>query len=289
LSSEPFSPNDEIRRFFEAQPDRIFTLAQMGEIMRANVRDWGPKGPPFDLFLASLLRETDLRMLKFAFPSRTETRFTWGDRPPFEVVQSLRRKGHFSHHSAMYLHGLTPEPPQIIYLNVEQQPKPWLATELTQEAIDIAFKARPRVSNNKARYGNVEICLLNSMGSGHLGVTKISGPEGEAIRVAGLERTLVDITVRPFYSGGACSVLRAYGLAANALSVGRLAELLTSMEYVYPYHQAVGFYLERCGRYTEREVDIFRRIPRQSDFYLAHGMTVTEFSNEWRLHYPKGL
>lgn len=103
-----------------------------------------------------------------------------------------------------------------------------------------------------------------------------------------LERTLIDATVRPAYCGGVAEVLGAYRTAKDRLSVNRLSAYLKRLAYVYPYHQAVGFYLERAG-YTAAQLDLLRQMPRDFDFYLANAMKQTDYDDAWRLFYPKGF
>jgi hypothetical protein len=67
------------------------------------------------------------------------------------------------------------------------------------------------------------------------------------VRETSLERTLIDVTVRPGYAGGIEGVLNAYRRALDAISVSRPVNILKQLDYVYPYHQAVGFYMERAG------------------------------------------
>src|SRR5882672_4945604 len=47
------------------------------------------------------------------------------------------------------------------------------------------------------------IVLLSGKHTGRLGVTKTLGPQGEQLELTDLERTLIDIAVRPTYAGGA--------------------------------------------------------------------------------------
>ena len=61
------------------------------------------------------------------------------------------------------------------------------------------------------------------------------------LRTTTLERTLIDIAVRPFYAGGVAEVAKACEMAKNKeVSVNRLASMLTKMHFGYPYHQAIG-------------------------------------------------
>jgi len=131
--------------------------------------------------------------------------------------------------------------------------------------------------------------LLNGLHTGNSGVINMTGPEGEPLRVTDIERTLIDITVRPEYSGGPFEVLTAYKRASDRLSVNRLVALLKRIDYIYPYHQAIGFYLERAGAYKESQIQLLTKAGIKCDFYLMHQITEPHYSARWHLYYPKGL
>jgi len=65
-----------------------------------------------------------------------------------------------------------------------------------------------------------------------------------------------------------------------------LSAMLKKLSFNYPYHQAIGFYLERAG-YRDSSVELFRSIPRKFDFYLEHGLKENEYVKDWRLFIPK--
>jgi predicted transcriptional regulator of viral defense system len=190
----------------------------------------------------------------------------------------------------MYFHKLTEKEPERIYLNIEQRPKfldDYL--ELLQENIDKAFKQRPRITNNVSTWKGYKIYLLNGMHTGQLGVEKMHFPRAPTCRLTNLERTLIDIAVRPFYSGGVSEVLAGYALAKKRVSVTKLIELMRQLNYVYPYHQAIGFYMERSGYDVTALEAIRKNYPIKYDFYLCHEMKKTTYSKEWRLHLPERL
>ena len=114
--------------------------------------------------------------------------------------------------------------------------------------------------------------------------------EGQEIqvRLTNLERTLIDITVRPVYAGGVFEVAKAFELAKEQVSVNKLVAMLNKLDFAYPYHQAIGYYLERAA-YKASQLDLIRRLPIQHDFYLAHDMGETRYENSWRLHIPNGF
>ena len=152
------------------------------------------------------------------------------------------------------------------------------------------FRRKVRTTSYIAETDEFRVCVLNGKNTGYLGVVEqpADGGSPERVRVTNLERTLIDVVVRPVYAGGVHEVLKAYRLAQPAVSVNRLAAMLRQLEYIYPYHQAIGFCLERAG-YKSSQLDLLRRFGMDFDFYLAHAMKETEYVKEWRLHVPKGL
>jgi DNA-binding transcriptional regulator/RsmH inhibitor MraZ len=70
--------------------------------------------------------------------------------------------------------------------------------------------------------------------------------------------------------------------------VNRLSAMLKKLAYIYPYHQVVGFYLERA-EYNPSQIDLLRKEPMNFDFYLTHKMSETDFDKNWRLFIPKGF
>jgi predicted transcriptional regulator of viral defense system len=237
-----------------------------------------------------MIQNTQLKPARFAFPYRPVVRYTWGDVPLYALLLSLRPGAYLTHSTAMYFHRLTDQAPKVINLNVEQTPKPhYASSELTQDRIDFAFENPTRMSHNVAEYGGYEIRMLNGLHTGNVGVMEMPGPEGEALRITDVERTLIDIAVRPEYSGGVFDVLEAYKRAAEKVSIKKLTGHLKSINYIYPYHQAIGFYLTKAGSYRRSQICLLRKFEISYDFYLAHQIRERDYSSEWRLFYPKGL
>jgi hypothetical protein len=129
---------------------------------------------------------------------------------------------------------------------------------------------------------------LSGKQTGNLGVVVLPDSQGDTLRVTGLERTLIDIVVRPEYSGGPYQVLEAYKSAKNKMSVNTLLATLKKLDYMYPYHQAIGFYMQKAGYEPDRLMRI-HRLGMEHDFYLAHSIGETTYDPMWRLHYPKGF
>jgi len=106
--------------------------------------------------------------------------------------------------------------------------------------------------------------------------------------VTKLERTLIDITVRPIYGGGVYQVLEAYRNAKDRISTATLIAALAKLEFVYPYHQAIGFYMQKAG-YPSKALARLKALDMPFNFYLAHDIRDRAFDPEWRLFYPNGF
>jgi hypothetical protein len=72
------------------------------------------------------------------------------------------------------------------------------------------------------------------------------------------------------------------------MSVNVLLAILKGLDYVYPYHQAIGFYMQRAG-YEESRWGRLKQLDFKYDFYLAHDLRDKVYDSEWRLFYPKGF
>ena len=63
---------------------------------------------------------------------------------------------------------------------------------------------------------------------------------------------------------------------------------LRKLNYTYPYHQAIGYYMQRAG-YEADQFERMRALGLRFDFYLAHGLGETDYVQEWRLFIPKSF
>jgi hypothetical protein len=157
-----------------------------------------------------------------------------------------------------------------------------------QDAIDNAFRVPQRQSKYVFTVGAINCVVLNGKHSGRLGVSQIVAPTGEFVDVTDPERTLVAIAVRPTYSGGVATVLEVYRSARNHVSVEKLLTTLKTLDYIYPYHRAVGFYLERAG-YSHGDQRLLADLGIHLNFYLEHGLDNPAFDPKWRVFYPRSL
>jgi hypothetical protein len=220
-------------------------------------------------------------------PGSSVTRYVRGTASPYEVALSLRPDSYLCHATALFLHGLTQQYPKTIYVNKEQSTKPQ-GVILNQESIDRAFSNNQRQSTFVFLYEDWRITILSGKNTQNLEVGTTKDPQGGDVHVTNIERALIDIAVRPVYAGGVYEVLKAYRAARDRISVNVLVATLKKMNYVYPYHQAIGFYLARAG-YDEIWTTRLKKLGLNWNFYLTHKIEDPDYDPTWRLFFPKGL
>lgn len=280
----------DIISHLESLDQKVFKHSDIDKILTQNREFWRlTQDTTTRMFTKFLFDEGFLKEHKINFPNRSEIRYVWKEASDYEIIQSLRPKSYFTHFTAMFLHGLTLQIPKTVYLNYEQVKKKNLYPELAQNRIDYAFRRPCRVSNTIAEFGDKRICLLNGKNTGHAGVIDFEEQDGTTLRVTNIERTLIDIVVRPVYSGGVHNVIDAFRNAKDKVSINKLAALLSTIGYIYPYHQAIGFYLERSNVYSEKQIMLIEGFEKNFNFYLTHQMKEKEYSERWKLFFPKGL
>lgn len=303
----------QIRIYFENVEKKVFTPEEITEIIEFNRHNWGlaettPAKKILDRFIANELlqlveipinidhvkpkssRQTltsseTLDMLVFE-DRKIFVRYVYGEFSIYDIAVSLYNRSYLSHYSAMFLHGLTNQIPKTVYTTHEQSTKPYKKAVLTQSGIDYAFSQPQRRAETRGMWEDYIILLLNGKNSNRTGV--MTATKG-TYSYTTLERTLIDIAVRPNYAGGAFSVLEAYRNALEQdLSIIKLVRTLNSLDYIYPYHQAIGFYLEKAG-YRGKAIASLKDKPMEFDFYLDYQIEAKQYSSEWKIYYPKGM
>lgn len=285
-----FEPPTALLAGFSQVPNGVLREKDVLDAVRRNTADWPlAQLATMERLLAWLVQNTALRQLAIdsELKSTPTVRYTWGEVSPYAVAISLARAPYISHGSAAFLHRLI-QATNVIYVNDEQRPKPKPNGVLSQESIDRAFRQQQRISRNRHHWSGEAVVILNGKNTNAHGVFDMV-VNGSVLPVTGIERTLIDIAVRPVYCGGPHVVMEAYQTAKQrGVSVDSLASTLNRLGHVYPYHQVVGFYLERAG-WSGEPLDVFRKLGMQFDFYLDYGMSEPRFDPLWRVFYPASL
>ncbi len=280
----------DIIKYFNELPQRVFSKEDISIILSSKRRFWRLSASlRVDQFIDLLLKSTIFKAHILKFKTIEIIRYSWGDISILGLASNLRKKGYLSHYSAMAYHGLTEQIPKSIYINVEQGAKNAPNQSINQDNIDVALKQKAKLSTNFADYKGYKIFLLNGKSTNLLGIDEIDTDNKVKLLLTNLERTLIDIAVRPDYSGGIYEVLKAYSNASESVSINKVMAYLKTMDFIYPYHQCIGFLMQASGKFSESQLQLVRKLPIHYKFYLIHNIQEPLFSEEWNLYYPKDL
>ncbi len=279
----------KVREALQRQPGGVFTESDLFSLRSKHGEEWQlAKRVTGRAFIEFLVESLGLQVVQLKSEDYGRvTRYGWGEYSPFRMALSLRVRGYLSHGTAVLMHGLNDQLPKTIYVNQEQSAKP-RGGGLTQQRLTLAFSRRQRTSNYVYAFGNHRAVILSGKQTAAWGVAPLDDLRGEALPVTGIARTLVDIAVRPAYAGGIQQVLEAYRGALGRVGSTEILRALEHLDYVYPYHQAIGFLMERAG-FEGRELQPLEQIGMKFDFYLIHGMRNPKLNSRWRLFVPEGV
>lgn len=219
---------------------------------------------------------------------------------PYEIALSLLSKTFLSHYSALYVNDITINNPKDIYINKEQSKKPNKKEhkQITQGRIDYAFSKKMRATtliyNFQYKGEFFRVHVLNSKNTKNTGVIfKQPINFSKKIRVTNLERTLIDVVVRPQYSGGVKEILDSYIRAEKQLDLDKLVKYLDKFDYSYPYFKSILFFLKYAD-YNKKMLNDFRKrygndLNNNVNFYLDYQIVRKTLDKNIGIYYPSFL
>lgn len=282
---------EQIVSFFSNAQQVVYAKSHLAGVLLQHRKSWHlNESTTAEAFISFLKQHGNLQTCTIRAEAYGQeiTRYCWGKASKYEIALSIKPRAYLCHATALSLHRLAKPNASLLYLNSEQSPKPPPSGPLTQERIDSAFSREQRYSNLIYVHRSASFIVISGKNTGRLGVEEMRGPDSEKIAVTSLERTLIDVVVRPAYAGGISQVLAAYRAAREKVAIDRLLLILRKLDYIYPYHQAIGFLMHKAG-YGEQLCAELRALGLRYDFYLAHDMQEPAYSKEWRTYYPSDL
>ncbi|MBT2563764.1 hypothetical protein J7E50_05465 [Pedobacter sp. ISL-68] len=282
---------EDIIQYFQGYPLKAFTYKRLQTVIDNVKSSWDiPYNRRAKDIIAFLVKqELFLETRLTQEHSHGFIVYGWRTKDEFTIVSGIKKDAYFMYYSALFLHGLTQQLPKTYYLNSEhysQQRSGSSQNKLTQEGIDASFSKDQRKSELVYLLESKRIILTNTKNTDRLGVMQ-NHNDSQLFYYTDLERTLIDCVVRPAYAGGVFEILEAYKLAKGKINTQKLYDYLQKLDYTYPYAQSIGFYLEKAG-YPESDLKLFE-LKSEFQFYLTYNMRNKEYSNRWKLFFPRGF
>lgn len=212
----------------------------------------------------------------------------------YELATSVLPNGYFCNLTAIYHHSLTKQVPNSVYWCHEKlvPNKRRSAEKLSEARIRSAFVKPKRYTSFVIQHKAHNILVIAGTRGFDHGVEKVlhkHSPCPTGSRITCLERTLIDAVVSPQYNGGLTSLCDYFRAARQRVDIARMLDIYRKMDFVYPYAQSLGFFLEHCGMQSHAQ-ELRSVYPPRHRFYVDHGAKTTwAYSERWMVFYPKGL
>jgi predicted transcriptional regulator of viral defense system len=277
-----------LEAYFKNQPYKAYNYHQFFRIFEKEKRDWGlKKYDSSDKAIADVVSQ-GIFTLHHYIDSKGEQQhiISYQTNEDYTILSGIKFGSYFAYASAMQFHKLTTSADKTIYINCERQSYEPVRknNKMTQDSIDEAFYGDPKQSSNINYYKKKPVIVINGKRTDKLGV--IPHIENDSCYYyTDLERTLIDIVVRTVYAHGTKGVLKAFKKAKDRVNLEKLKNYLKELNYVYPYQQCIGYYLDKAG-YRINQSKIFME-DFKYDFYLVHGMEYPGYDKKWKLYYPE--
>jgi hypothetical protein len=281
---------DNIRSFFNEQDQNAFTTRDLASIYSTKREEWKIANyRNYYDFLEFLNKVNILNPNKLKHLTNGSEKFIYTKPGTLSIYigQTIKKDGYISHYTSMNYHNLTVQVPKSIYISFDKYANyKTNERELTQTSIDMAFSKSQRITSEVYRSDkdNTRYFFLQRQSKSiDVGVKSKKG-----IRYTDIERTLIDCVVRPGYSGGIFEVLEAFKKAKHIIDLKKLDEYLIKLDYIYPYHQLLGFYLEKSG-IDRVQLSSFGEKISNYKFYITYNISNKILDEYWKIYYPNGF
>lgn len=248
-------------------------------------------------FIRALLKEEIIQPYKFKAENAKSITLYSSARmdgfSPYEIAAGMFPKGYFCNLSAVYYQVLTNQVPTTVYVCTESNAKKTRANDgLTNSKLRQAFLKPHRHTNFVFTFGGYDIAVIERMDGTDSGVVSLKSSSGllpANARVAGVERALIDAVVCPQYNGGVSSIPDYFKHARGKMDVSKFIGIYRELDFIYPYFQAIGLFMERTGM-PEMADAWYAEFAPKNKFYIDHSAKASwKFDDRWMVYYPEGF
>ena len=234
----------------------------------------------FDSFLLKLIDE-GLTQKSIIIRGHSKTRYTL--RENFNIYSfsnSIEKNSFFSMSTALNIQHLSDFRNEYIFVSKERTTriKP-SSKQLTQENIDNAFRKPPRRTSAYDAIDNYIVILLEANNTNSFGIIEYNG-----YRVSSINRTFVEMITNIHYFQSSESVIKVFTNIKNRLDIDVIYIIIEKFDFIYPYFQLAGFYLEKIG-FTREELSRFSGEIKNLRFYTQKNMGDYLFDDYWKIYY----
>jgi hypothetical protein len=198
----------------------------------------------------------------------------------YEFVYSLESNGFFPMFTSLNIQGLSNFRDKFVFITKERKSRTeFKMRDLTQDAIDKAFRNSPKRTNAHDIIKNHSVVMLETNYTGEFGVINYDG-----YRVSSINRAFVEIISNIHYFKSPDDVINEFGKIKNKININEVFRTIEKFNFVYPYFQLAGYYLEEIG-FQKYELEKFFNKKSKLNFYTMKNKASYSFDEYWQVFY----
>lgn len=259
----------------------VFSFEQIYMILE-NLKDKNlvQQGMSSNMFYSKLL-EDGLISYTVTFRDIQKIRYTLNKEfNIYDFAYSLENKSFFPMFTSLNIQGLSNYRNNFVFISRERKERNnFISRSLTQDAIDKAFTRNPRRTKAHDVINGYNLVLLESNNTEGIGIINYNG-----YRVSSINRAFIEIISNIHYFISPNNVINEFKIIKNKLDIDEILKIIEKFDFVYPYYQLAGYYLEEIG-FTKNE--LFKFYSKKSDliFYTVKNKEKYEFNEYWNIKY----
>jgi len=281
MKRDLFSKN--IEKILALAKSKTFTSRQLNAF-RNELKDRGyiSKSMPHDLFIKRIneyqQNQLDIELngdflSVFAYDSGVDED---------QMLLGFKKNSFFSMSTALNKQGFSDFRNKFIFISQELSVKNLggSTSGLTQDAIDQAFKKDYRRTSVIGKYKDKHIVFLSPKNTHGFEVITTNS----SIRTSSINRSFVEMVVNVQYFVDSLAVINVFKPLKDSLQIDVIYKVLKEFNYIYPYYQSVGYYLEKIG-FNRKQLQKFKNEVKGLRFYTDKKADSYQYDEYWQTYH----
>ncbi len=230
-----------------------------------------------------LLKLIDEGLIQFSINIRGHLKVRYTMNKEFDVYKfcnSLEKNSYFLMTTSLNLQNLSTYKNDFIFISKERKIRnSFDRVTLNQENIDKAFSKKPRQTNAHDKLGDFRIIMLETNNTSSYEIINFKG-----FKISSINRAFVEIISNIHYFQTSSKVVELFKPIKNKLNLEVIYKVIEKFDFVYPYYQLAGFYLEKIG-YEKKCLERFYLKKTDLKFYTEKNKDKYVFDEYWNIYY----
>ena len=198
----------------------------------------------------------------------------------YAFCRTLEANSYFPMTTSLNIQGLSDYRSNYIFISKERTKRATFADKkLRQEDIDRAFAKPPRRTTAHDKIGDYIVIMLETNNTSAFDITEYQG-----YKISSTSRTFVEIVSNVHYFESSDQALALFHEIKDHLNVDKIYDIIERFDFVYPYFQLVGFYLEQIG-FDKEALKRFYARKSALKFYAQKNKEAYLFDEYWGVYY----